>query len=146
MAVLQGIVLRGIVCHDIYFDKLGGKFCAIAELPSDPACHAHNDYLYVAASSAAELILIGNRCDEGSQSDHKDFASPGAPTLHASIDEAQTILLRNKRRLKRLVAQIRTRLERLDYDLDLLPEKNMAGMKLAELLSRQELEDAVRRN
>jgi hypothetical protein len=87
MAVLQGIVLRGIVCHDIYFDKLGGKFCAIAELPSDPACHAHNDYLYVAASSAAELILIGNRCDDGSQSDHKDFASPGAPTptLHASI-------------------------------------------------------------
>jgi hypothetical protein len=30
-------VLQGIVCHGIYFDKLGGKFCAIAELPSDPA-------------------------------------------------------------------------------------------------------------
>jgi len=84
--------------------------------------------------------------DEGSQSDHKDFASPGAPTLQASIDEAQTILLGNKRKFKRLVSQIRTRLERVDYDLDLLPEKNMAGMKLAELLSRQELEDAVRRN
>ena len=75
-------VLQGIVCHGIYFDKLGGKFCAIAELPSDPARYAHKDYLYVAASSAAELILIGNRYDEGSQSDHKDFASPGTPTLH----------------------------------------------------------------
>jgi hypothetical protein len=83
---------------------------------------------------------------KGSQSDHKDFASPGAPTLQASIDEAQTILLRNKRKLKRLVSQIRTRLERLDHDLDLLLEKNMAAIRLAELLSRQELEDAVRRN
>ena len=110
-------VLQGIVCHDIYFDKLGGKFCAIAELPSDPGDYIHKDYLFVAASSAAELILIGNRYDEGSQSDHKDFASPGAPTLQASIDEAQTILLRNKRKLKRLVSQIRTKLERLDYDL-----------------------------
>jgi hypothetical protein len=37
---------------------------AASSAPSDPARYAHKDYLYVAASSAAELILIGNRYDE----------------------------------------------------------------------------------
>ena len=131
--------LQGILCHGIYSNKSNGQLCALADVPRDPADYNHKDYLFVAASSAAELILLGNQSDEGSQSDHKDFAGPGAPSLQEAIEEAQTILSSNKRKLKRLVSKLKAKLKVVDYDLDLLPETDMDGtdVKFAVLLLNQ---------
>lgn len=139
-------VLKGIPCHGIFYQKQSGKFCALVDLPSS-AEFSQEHYLFLAASSAAELLIYGNVDDDGAKSDRSFFASSGAPPLAETAREALAIVSSKKRQLKRLVSSLKAKCRLADYDLLALPEKRMDGTDLsyAELLSKEELESAVNR-
>jgi hypothetical protein len=95
----------------------------------------------------AEQITYQNRDDEGGKSDRSGFEGPAAPPFQETLDEAQCILRSNSRKLKRLVSILKAKVRQADYDVGRLPEVGMDGSdkKYAVLLSKLELEDAVRR-
>jgi len=139
-------VLRGIPCHGVFYEKHSGKFCALTNLPPS-AEFSHGHYLFLAASSAAELVIYGNVDDDGAKSDRSFFAHPDAPSLTDTASEALTIVSTKKRQLKRLVSNLKAKCRRVDYNLLALPEKRMevTNLTCATLLSREELESAVNR-
>lgn len=137
-------VLQSIPCHGIYYEKASGRFCAIADLPPDSEL-SNKHYLFLAASSAAELIIYGDEDGDGANSDRKPFANPGAPPFEVTAKEAYAIVLGKKRQLKRLISTLKSKCRQVEYDLAALPEKHMDGTNLAYavLISREELESAV---
>jgi hypothetical protein len=139
-------VLKKIPCHGIFYEKQSGKFCALTDMPSSTEL-SQEHYLFLTASSAAELLIYGNVDDDGAKSDRSFFANPGAPPLTETAQEAMAIVSNKKRQLKRLVSSLKAKCRRVDYNLLALPEKRMDGTNLiyAILLSREELESAVNR-
>lgn len=139
-------VLQNIPCHGIYFQKNTNKFCALTNLPPESE-YSKEHYLFLTASGAAERIIYGNEDEDGAKADRSAFKNPGAPSLEETIDEAEAILQKNKRQLKRLVSMVKAKCRQADLNLNTLPEMNMEGTdkKFAVLLSKDELENAVRR-
>jgi hypothetical protein len=140
-------VLQEISCHGIYYEKGINKFCTLTNLP--PASElSEKHYLFLTASGAAELIIYGDRDQSGADADKTLFSSPGAPSFEETLNQAHTILLTKKRQLKQLISNLKAKCRQVDYDLMALPEMGMDGTdrKFAVLLSKEELEDAVRRN
>jgi hypothetical protein len=141
-------VLQGIPCYGIYYEENSGKFCALIEPLPPPADLSKKHYLFLAASGAAEQITYGNQDDDGGKSDRGDFENPGAPSFQETVNEAQVILRGKVRQLKRLVSKLKAKVRQADYDVGRLPEVGMDGSdkKYAVLLSKEELEDALRRS
>jgi hypothetical protein len=138
-------VLQGIPCHGIHFDKTANKFCAITDLPPESE-YSNKHYLFLTASSAAELVVYGDQDEDGAKSDRMSFQNAGAPSLQDTLHEAHAVLLGNKRQLKRLVSKLKAKCREVDLNLTALPETGMDGSdhKFGVLLPKQELEDAVR--
>jgi hypothetical protein len=138
-------VLQGIPCHGVHFDKTANRFCAITDLPPESE-YSNKHYLFLTASSAAELVVYGNQDEDGAKSDRMSFQNAGAPSLQDTLSEAHAVLLGKKRQLKRLVSKLKAKCREVDLNLIALPETGMDGSdhKFGVLLSKQELEDAVR--
>jgi hypothetical protein len=138
-------VLEDIPCRGIHFDKTVKKFCAITDLPRDSE-YSKKHYLFLTASSAAELVIYGNQDEDGAKSDRLAFQNTGAPSVQDTLNEAHTLLLGNKRKLKRLVSKLKAKCRQVDLNLANLPETNMDGSdhEFGVLLTKVELEDAVR--
>jgi hypothetical protein len=138
-------VLQGIPCHGIYYEKTMKKFCAVNDLPQ-PSEYSKKHFLFLTASSAAELIVYGDQDEDGARSDRLAFQNAGAPPIQETLNEAHAILRENKRKLKRLISMLKAKCRQADLNLNTLPEVGMDGStrKFAVLLSKQELEDAVR--
>jgi hypothetical protein len=140
-------VLQGIQCHGIFWNKTVNKFCVLSDVPSDFTQYSKNDYLFSAAGSAAEIVVYGgDPDDDAAKSDRLPFETAGAPLLKDISDEAHSIVLQNKRKLKRLVSLLKVKCKRVDLNLGVLSEDvtNSTGNKFGTLLSKQELETAVR--
>jgi hypothetical protein len=158
-------VLQGIPCHGICFEKDSGTFCTLTPLPS-PGELSKKDYLFFAASTAAELLLcrfaVPDALDAiehteaastswtqlGAASDSNYFQAPGAPSREETVGEALTILLSRTKQLQRLASLLKNKVRESDYDLSRLPVmgREGSGKKFAVLLSKKELEDALPRN
>ncbi len=92
-------VLQGIPCHGICFEKDSGKFCTLTPLPSCGEL-SKKDYLFFAASTAAELLLCRFADPEvastswtqlGAASDGNYFQALGAPSREETVGEALTL-------------------------------------------------------
>jgi hypothetical protein len=140
MAVLQEIPCHGIF-YEFHDDK--GKFCTLADLPT-PAEYSKGHYLFLTASTAAELVIYGNQDDDAAKSDRASFGNSGAPPLQETIDEAQTIVSARKRHIKNLVAQLKANMRQADYDVGRLPEITKNDKRYAVLLPKEEVEALVR--
>ncbi len=140
--------IQGISCHGIYYEKgdSGGKFCALAP-PKGASERTAGDYLFLAAGSAAEILIYGKYDEGAAKADKIDFGSPGSPTFEQALQEALPIMRAKRRHLKRLVSRLRARVRGTDYDLGRLPEMGMDGSdrRYLMLLSEEELRDAVQR-
>src|ERR1700730_10504026 len=145
-------VLQGIPCHGICFEKDSGKFCTLTPLPS-PGELSKKDYLFFAASIAAELLLCRFPGPEaactswtqlGAALDGNYFQAPGAPSREETVGEALTVLSSRTKQLQRLESLLESKVRESDYDLSRLPVmgKEGSGKKFAVLLSKKELEDA----
>jgi hypothetical protein len=137
--------LQEIPCRGIYYDKTARKFSVIADLPMESE-YTKKHYIFLTASSAAELVTYGNQDEDAAKSDRLAFQKAGAPSIEDTLNEARTMLLENKRKLKRLVSKLKAKCREVDLNLGALPETEMDGSdhKFGILLSKQELEDAVR--
>lgn len=139
MAVLQGIPCHGI-CYEFRSDK--GNFCAITDLPV-PEEYSKKHFLFLTASSAAELVIYGNQDEDGAKSDRVSFGNAGAPPLQETIEEARTIVSERKRHIKNLVAGLKAKMRQANYDVGRLPQITVNNKPYAVLLSKEELEAIV---
>ncbi len=139
-------LLKGIPCHGIYFERGGGKFCAVFASPSDK--WRNEDYLVSAAGVAAELLVYRNQNSDGAAADRADFASPNAPSFDEKVKEACLILSVEMVTLKRIISSLKARVRSVGFDLSCLPEVGMDGNdnRYLTLLGKAELEAAVRRS
>jgi hypothetical protein len=149
-------VLQGITCHGICFETNSGTFCTVTPFRS-PGELSKKDYLFFAASTAAELLLCRFPDAEaagtswiqlGAATDSNYFQTPGAPSREETVGEAVTILLGRIKQLQRLASLLRNKVRERDCDLSRLPllGKEASGKKFVVLLSKKELEDALPRN
>jgi hypothetical protein len=138
-------VLEDIPCRGIHFDKTDNKFCAITDLPQVSE-YSKKHYLFLTASSAAELVIYGNQDEDGAKSDRLAFQNSGAPSIQDTLNEAHTLLQGNKRKLKRLVSKLKAKCRQADLNVANFPEISMDGSDhtFGVLLTKAELEDAVR--
>jgi hypothetical protein len=134
-------VLQGIPCEGIYLERISGKFCTLTPLPS-PGELSRKDYLFIAASTAAEIILYKSPKLEGAESDRKYFEISGAPSRDEVVSEALAILLSRRKQLERLVSLLKTKVRESDSDLTRLPTTGTDNA-FAVLLSKKELEEAL---
>jgi hypothetical protein len=138
-------VLQGIPCHGIYWKKSVNKFCTLSP---DPSEYSRKDFIFLAAGSAAELLIYGAPYDEdGARADRVAFARSDAPPYDDAVKEAQTLLLQNKRTLKRLVSMLKATCLRADLNIANLVERGMdaSDEKFGELMSEVELREAIAR-
>jgi hypothetical protein len=140
-------VLKGILCRGIFHNKTVNKFCAITDLPPESA-YSKQHYLFLTASSAAELVTYGDQNEDGAKSDRLAFNNASAPSLQATLTEAHTELAEHKRKLKQLVSKLKAKCLQVDLNLAKLPETGMEGSdhKFAVLLTKEELEAAILRH
>jgi hypothetical protein len=134
----------GVPCYGIYFHKTANKFCAIADLPPESG-YSDVHYLFLTASSAAELIVYGSEDEDGAKSDRLAFQNAGAPSVQDALNRSHALLLGNEHKLKRLVSKLKSKCLQVALNLANLPEIGMDGSddRFGVLLSKAELEDAV---
>jgi hypothetical protein len=137
---------KDIPCRGIYYNKTVNKFCAVVDLPPESA-YSKEHYLFLAASSAAELAIYGDQDEAGARSDRLAFQNAGAPPLQDTLSEAHRLMVENETKLKRLVSDLKSRCLQVDLNLGALPVKvGMDGSdhEFAVLLTKEELEDTLR--
>jgi len=142
-------VLHKIPCHGIYYQRTekGGKFCTLIP-PKPPSEQKTEDYLFLAAGSAAENLVYGNHDGEAAGADKRDFDPPNSPTFEESFKKASEILYTKRRHLKRLISMLKAAVRKVDYDLGRLTERGMDGSdeRYLMLLSQEQLVNAVDRS
>lgn len=139
-------VLQEIPCYGIYWNKSVKKFCTLSPLVSE---YSRKDFLFLGAGSAAELLTYGSPYDEdAAKTDKIPFQRSGAPSFDEAVSEAQTLLLKNNRKLKRLVSMLKAKCLAANLNMANLPEHGMDGTteKFGELMSEAELRQAVAKN
>lgn len=138
-------VLEDIHCRGVFYDKTVNRFCAITDLPPESE-YSTKHYLFLTASSAAELVIYGTQDEEGAKSDRLPFQNVGAPSLQDTLTQAHTVMLRNESKLNRLISELKGKCLQVDLNLGALPVVGMDGSdhKFAVLLPKDKLEDAVR--
>ncbi len=138
-------ILHGIPCYGIFWQKSANKFCALSPAPTE---YSRKDFIFLAAGSAAEVVVYGPPYDEGgANADKTEFTRGDAPKYAEAVAEAQELLLQNKRTLKRLVSMLKSTCLRVDLNIANLVERGMDGTeeKFGELMSEAELREAVAR-
>lgn len=143
MATLQGISCRGVFYQR---SERGGKFCTLIP-PKRSTERIRQDYLFLAAGSAAENLIYKSHDEEAAGADKKDFDLPDSPVFDEAVEDASSILLVRRRHLKRLISMLKANVRQVDYNLDRLPEVGMDGsdQRYLRLLGKEELETAVQR-
>jgi hypothetical protein len=138
--------LLSIPCDGISYQKDfdGGRFCA--EFPGGhSAAVSKEECLVSAAGAAAELLVHPDRESEGAAIDREDFNESSALSFDEAMTEAHALLLKQKRKLRRLVSILKQRVRGVDFDLARLPEKQLDGKLYGVLLSKEDLHEALTR-
>jgi hypothetical protein len=112
--------LLNIPCDGICYQKDlgGGMFCAV--LPGGHgAAVSKQECLVSAAGVAAQLLLYPDRESEGAGKDREDFSESSALSFEEAVTASRALLLKEKRKLRRLVSMIEQRMRSVDCDLAL---------------------------
>jgi hypothetical protein len=142
VAALLSIPCGGI-CYEKDLDG-SGMFCAIF-----PGGHtlavSREQCLVSAAGLGAQLLMYPGRESGGADRDREDFSELSALSFEAAVTESSAILLKEKRKLKRLVSMLKQRVRSVDSDLRRLPEEQIDGKLYGVLLSKSDLHEALTR-
>ena len=137
-------VRQGIPCDGIYYMKSYLKLCNVAYLPSI-AEYSIGHFLYHSAGSAAEMLTYEHYDPEAAKSDQRPFKTARAPDYEGMVNKSRAILLTQRVLLETLISTVKSKCLQTGLNFDMLPETSIPNIdgKLAVLLSKQELEDAV---
>jgi hypothetical protein len=138
--------LLNIPCDGICYQKDldGGMFCAVFP-GGHSAAVSKQECLVSAAGVAAELLVHPDRESEGAGKDREDFSESSALSFEKAVTASRAILLKEKRKLRRLVSMAKQRMREVDCDLGRLAEKEIDGKVYGVLLSKEDLNEVLTR-
>lgn len=109
-------VMQTIRCHGIFLQQPKIKACSLIDPLPPPSGLSNKHFLYLAAGSAAELVVLGDQDSEGSQEDRRLFGTPLSITFEEKIKEAEAILLNKKLLIKTLASKLDDMVKKADGD------------------------------
>jgi hypothetical protein len=89
--------------------------------------------------------LYPDRESDGAGKDRENFSELSALSFEEVVTASRAILLKEKRKLRRLVSMLKQRMREVDCDLRRLPEGEIDGKFYGVLLTKEDLNEVLAR-